>query len=132
MILEFNKLSQFFEEQLKSLRCHRDTHSYIIGIYDRFRSATDDLSKTSLTILYANARDEQNFEKFQKIADYIFFMKTIFPNGLQNASEEYYFSLAQNSYYSCYRLINKSWPVYENLADDFPRLIYNSRIILNH
>ena len=42
---------------------------------------------------------------------------------LKETTGEYYSNIARNSYYTCFRLINKTWPVYENMADDYPNLI---------
>ena len=112
-------ISSFFEELLNDLHCQRDTKAYIISIYGKFKTAEFDLSKDSVTLLFAQARDKQDFLCYQNLGDWIFFANTIAPQHLQFASKEYYDTVARLSYYSCYRLINREWKLFEELADDF-------------
>jgi len=119
MLIRTSILSDYFEEALSDLRCHRDTKSYLVGVYSKYLLATEDLSKDSITLLYAKAKTNQDFITFQQISEWLLMCSTLYPQHLKNASFDYYATIARNSYYSCYRLVNKSWQVYENLADDF-------------
>lgn len=112
-------ISSFFEELLNDLHCQRDTKAYIVSIYGKYRTAEFDLSKDSVTLLFAQARDKQDFLGYQNLGDWIFFANTIAPQHLQYASKEYYDTVARLSYYSCYKLINREWKLFEELADDF-------------
>lgn len=122
----FNNLTAFFEEALTDLNCRPDTKSYLIHLYSDFRSTHNDLSNDNLTILFAQAKLTNDFHLHQKLADYIFFIKTMVPRHFNNTND-YYENLARLSYYSCYKLINKSWPLYEELSDNFRTLEYQAR-----
>ena len=112
-------ITNFFEEILKDLECQRDTKAYIISIYGKYKTSEFDLSKDSVTLLFAQARSKQDFLTFQNLGDWIFFANTMAPNHLQWASKDYYDTVARLSYYSCYRLINRQWKLFEELSDNF-------------
>lgn len=114
-----NNVTNFFHELLNDLECHYDTKAYIISIYGKYKTADFDLSKDSVTILLAQARSKQDFLIFQNLADWIFFTNTIAPHHLRFASKDYYDTVARLSYYSCYKLINRQWKLFEELSDNF-------------
>jgi len=118
MIIDHN-LNDFFVQVLEDLPCRVDTKSYIVGIFTKYKTAQDDFSKDSITMLYSEAKMHHNFSKYQNLADWIFFANTIAPQHLNNASKDYYQTIARLSYYSCYRLIDKQWVCFEELADNF-------------
>ena len=120
-------VTDFFEELLKDLSCQPDTKAYIIGIFGKYKKADFDLSKDSLTLLLCQAQTKQDFLTYQKIGDWIFYINSIAPQHLQFASKDYYNSLAQVSYYTCYRLINKQWKLFEQLADELIPLEFQVR-----
>jgi len=123
-------LGTFFFNELEDLQCDDDTRAYIVSVLQRFKNASLDYSKESLTLLYADAKFRQDFYTFQNIGDWLFFCNTLFPSHLNNASPDYYHSLGQSSYYSCYRLINRQWKLYEKMADEFIYLSYSARNII--
>lgn len=126
----FNNLTAFFEEALVDLNCRADTKNYLIHLYSDFRSTQNDLSQNNLTILFAQAKTNNDFRLHQQLADYIFWAKTMVPRHFNN-SNDYYENMARLSYYSCYRLINRQWLLYEDLADNFPILERKARNILH-
>lgn len=128
---KFSNLDGFFQEIFKDLKCQEETKSYIISIFTKFRKSEEDLSKDSLTILYFDARTNQDFYKFQKVGDWIFFTSTVAESHLSNASKGYYENIGRLSYYSCYRLINRQWRLFEQLADEFNILEYQVKNILD-
>lgn len=115
----FKNLNDFFNEVLKDLPCRYDTKSYIISIYDKYKKNEYNLSKDSITILYSLAKEKQDFAMFQNIGDWIFFCKTLYPQYLNNASEDYYRVIGRLSYNSCYRLIQRKWKLFEEMSDNF-------------
>lgn len=115
-------ITNFFDELLSDLECHRDTRAYIISIYARYKSAEFDLSKDSVTILFAQARNNRDFSTYQNLGDWIFFANTLAPSHLRFASKDYYDTVARLSYYSCYKIINNQWKLFEELADNFSTL----------
>lgn len=119
----------YLNPKLESLACHPDTKAYITGIFKRYTSAEFDFSQESITLLYANARERQDFAKFQNLADWLFFAESIFPKSLNRASEEYYHSIARLSYYRCYTLIDKKWKLFEEISDNYLNLIHQTKQI---
>jgi hypothetical protein len=113
-----NNIIKFFEEKLRDIKCQDDTRAYIAGIYGKYKSSDLDLSKDSITLLYSQARLKQDFLIYQNLGDWLFFINTIAPTHLRYASKEYYDTIAQLSYYSCYRLMNKKWKLFEELSNN--------------
>lgn len=122
-------LDDFFNEKLRDIQCNKITKSYIIGIFKKYKTANFDLSNENITLLFAKGVFENNFETFQNLADWLFFLKTLFPAFLKHASPEYYNDIAKISYYRCYKIMH-TWKVYEELADQFEELTTQSRKIL--
>jgi hypothetical protein len=112
-------VTNFFEELFIDLKCHSDTKAYITGIFGKYKTTKFDLSKDSITLLYAQASDKKDFLIYQNLGDWVFFSNTMMPGHLHHASKDYYDTVARLSYYSCYRIINKQWKLYEELADNF-------------
>jgi len=118
-------LNGFFSNQINKIPIGQPaTKAYIDGILAK---PAKDLSNKSLTIIYSQAKFEYRFDLFQQLADYILFSKIVFPESLNAADQTYYNALAQNSYYTCYRLINKQWVLFEELADMFPAIVSQTR-----
>lgn len=117
-----NNITKLFDELLIDLDCQHDTRAYIISIYGKYKSARFDLSKDSITLRFAQARTNQDFLAYQNLGDWIFFANTIAPDHLRFASKDYYDTVARLSYYSCYRLINRQWKLFEELSDNFTTL----------
>ncbi len=124
-------LSKFFEGILSDLNCNYDTRSYICGIFTKYKTSQFDLSKDSITLLYCQAKEKQDFLTYQTLGDWIFFSNSFAPDHLTDASPDYYRTVAQLSYYSCYKLINKQWKCFEELADRFPYLEKQTTNLLN-
>lgn len=119
MFNTYTNVNNFFQDVFADLKCQNDTKSYIISIYDKFKSADTDLSNNSITTQFAFAREKHDFMTYQNLADWIFFNNTLYQEHLKNASKDYYDTVARSSYYSCYRLINRQWKLFEELADNF-------------
>lgn len=128
--LNYN-LTEFFSIKLENLKCDYDTRAYIVSVLERFKTASTDYSKDSLTLLYADAKFRQDFNTFQNIGDWLFFCNTLFPEHLNKASRDYYHSMGRLSYYSCYKLINRQWKLYEKMADEFVYLSHSTRNIIH-
>lgn len=126
----YNNLNSYFAETLHDLPCNEDTRAYIISIFYKYRISNTDLSKDNLTLLFAQARFNQDFLIYQNIGDWIFYSKSMYPEHLHRASEDYYYNLARLSYYSCYRLIDKKWKLYEELADECISLVNQVQMVL--
>jgi len=117
-----DNINNFFEELLADIKCQPTTRIYITSIYGKYKTADFDLSKDSVTLLFAQARNKHDFLTYQNLGDWIFFSNTMAPSHLHDASRDYYQTIARLSYYSCYKLINKQWKLFEELSDNFPKL----------
>ena len=131
MDVSYKNIDLFFNEILRDLKYQEDTKAYIISIYTKYKSSEFDFSKDSITLMYARAYYEQNFLIFQNIGDWIFFINTITPQ-FSFASQDYYNTIARLSYYSCYKLINRQWRLYEQLADEFIEITDDVRYVLTN
>jgi hypothetical protein len=128
----FSSFNRFLSQELQELNCNYDTKSYIVSIFDRFRFATHDQSNQSISLLYADAKFSQAFEKFSNIGDWLFMCNTLFPEHLNGASIDYYYAIGQSSYYQCYKLLKRQWKLYEELSDKFPDLTMQARELLTY
>jgi hypothetical protein len=126
-LLRPDVIGSFFEEKISDLKCLPDTKSYIIGIFSKYKTAEFDFSQNSITILYSEAKLKNNFLIYQNIADWLLFTSSIAPEHLKHASKDYYNTIARLSYYSCFKLINKQWRCYEEIADNYNYIEYNLR-----
>ncbi len=122
-LLKIENLASYFSKQIKINKCQQTTQAYVVEIFSR----ECPIITESLTLAYSEARAECSFKNYQCLADSILYIKSLYPEYLCNASPEYYDALAQNSYYSCYKLINKQWKLFEELADLFPQIIKEIR-----
>ncbi len=120
-------LQDLIAAKTKNLQCLEPTKAYIVGVLSEIRKEGKDFSQESLTLAYANAQRLYSFEQFQAIGDWILFAKVMFPSSLTAASPEYYSVLAQESYNRCYRILNRQWVLFEELADRFPEFIASLR-----
>lgn len=114
--------TNFFEEKFEDLKCQPDTKAYIISIYVKYKKPDFDLSKDSVTLLFAQARNKHSFYLYQNLADWIFFSNTVYPTHLKYANKDYYDTIGKLSYNSCYNLINKRWTLFQELSDNFIEL----------
>lgn len=122
MLIVNSDFSNLISNKVDSLNCNNDTKAYIVSIFKKYDKSEDDFSKESITLLYSSAKFSQNFEKFQLLGDWLFFSEAIFPESLKNASPEYYSTIAKLCYYSCFRLIQRKWPLFAELGDKFEPL----------
>lgn len=126
----YGNLHTYFANELEELNCNENTRSYITNLLSSFRNSSIDYSNESLTLIYWDAQQKGDFVKYQRLADWVLFTASIFPEHLNGATTEYYYSIGQLSYYACYRLLNRSWQLYEELADDFVPLSEQTRSII--
>jgi hypothetical protein len=123
-------LNDFFCKEFVSLKCSRDTNAYIVSIFDQFQKPLFDFSNESLTLLYAEAKTTQSFIIFQRLADWLFICKTLYPEHLNSASIDFYHTLARMSYLQCFKMMNKTWITFEELSDDFIPLSEQAHTII--
>lgn len=118
MIVSSDK--NYFVSKLEDLKCEYQTRSYIIGIFNKYlKNADGDLSRDNIILLYADASANRNFICFQNIGDWVFFCRIFFPEFIPG---QMYVNLGQMSYFHCYKILERKWPVFEELADRFESL----------
>ena len=126
----FGSFNSFLSSELQNLNCGSDTRAYVVSIFDQFKRPKFDFSKNSITLLYADAKNTQAFEKFSNIGDWLFMCNTLFPEHLNDANIAYYYAIGQTSYYQCYKLLKRQWRCYEELSDRLPDLTMQARELL--
>lgn len=114
-------LINYFENFTKNLNYSKELNSYILSVLIEIKRK--DFSKDSLTLQYIEAKKQYNFELYQNIGDWILFCQVQMPGHLKHAEDRYYHAIAQNCYYSCYKILNKQWKLFEELADLFPDVV---------
>lgn len=96
----------------------KETKAYINGIFVEFiKPGKKDLSNKSITLEYFKAKENYDFIRFQTLADWIFFIQSLYPEYATNP--EYYNTIAKCSYYKCYIILDRKWACFEELADRF-------------
>jgi hypothetical protein len=121
-------LQSFFTQELEPLNYDHIIKAYLVSIFSQYKTSEYDLSNVSITLEYADAKSQQNFEKFQKVGDWLVFSSVLYPAHLTDASPEYYQQIARMSYWKCYRLVR--WHLYEQLADQFIPITEATRQLL--
>lgn len=131
MIETVPKLNVYFEQNLQNLSCKIETKTYISST---FTSIKEDqvLSKKSLTLTLASAKEKNSFKLYQELGDWLLWASVFAPEHLKNASKEYYDAIAQLSYYQCYLLLKRQWQLFEEISDCFPIIVYECRSYLIH
>lgn len=123
-------LNEFFDAALEDLTCDPKTRSYIVGVFTKYGKTAFDLPNESITLTFFQAKQRQDFATYQSLGDWVFFTRAAFPEHLASASDDYYLTVGQISYWSCYRLIKRQWQLFEELADDFARLESEARELI--
>ncbi len=124
MIIKYSTLDEFFIEKIKSLpKIKDDTRAYITSTFIKYKDSKYDLSKESLTIEYAKAKFTGSFELYQNLGDWILWIESTYPAALKDATNEYYYTLGQQSFHRCFILTNRTWKVFEEIADTLPYII---------
>ncbi len=127
-----SSLRCYFENVFEVLPVQYELKAYMVSIFSKYQYANYDLSKSSLTLEYALAKNARDFERFQNVGDYIFFVNALYPESFKNASKDYYHSIGQMSYSQCYSILNREWKIYEQLADQFIDLSERARIVIRN
>ncbi len=129
MDLSFANLNDFFAVALQDLHCGENTKSYLINLYASYQKSTYDLSQENITLVFLEGRSTGDFHLLQQCADWIFFAQSMMPGHLSSA--DYYRDIGRLSYYTCYKLINRKWALFEELSDRFIALEEEASAKLN-
>lgn len=99
-----------------------ETSAYIKSTMRKYISSDKDLSKQSLVLLWFDANKSSSFEIFQDIGDWVLFSSVLFPKSI-TCDMKFYQSIGRSSYFKCHRYLRGSWPLYEELADNFENFV---------
>jgi hypothetical protein len=120
-------LRSWFSERLTGVPCRPDTLAYVVGLMTTIDSKPNvSLVTGSIVLAFAEARSIPTFDRFQRIGDHVLWVTTMCPAffaGNEDVSE----TIGRLSYQTCHRLMNRQWPLYEELADDLPTIAKSVR-----
>lgn len=126
-------LDSWFADRLRHLKHKPETVAYVVSVLKSLAKpkACDDLSKRSIVLEFASARESGDFATFQRIGDWVLWVDIVMPESLAG-TREIVESVGRQSYYACHRILRGQWRIYEELADELP-VIANSahRILYN-
>lgn len=122
LTLDRAELADWFDRRLRHVRCGRDTRAYLTSLMTERLTATGDMSDESVVLAYHDARNQGRFEDFQRIGDWVVWTGIIVP-AYHDEHGEVYESIGRLSYYACYRILQRQWTLYEELADELPRIV---------
>lgn len=108
---------------------HRpETIAYVAGVLKSLAHprALDDMSKRSVILEFAEARTTGDFATFQRIGDWVLWVDIVMPDALVGTREAVE-SVGRQSYYTCHRILRGQWRVYEELADELPKIALSAR-----
>lgn len=101
---------------VNDLPATRATKAYISGLFLAQSGARGvDLSKTSLTLAFQQARETYDFEKSQQLGDYVLWILSWYPQAVA-AHRTLVETFGRLSYAHCFKRV-PTWRVYEELAD---------------
>lgn len=119
-----DEFSLFLGEVLKEINTSLpETKAYINSVFVKFLNANEDLSRKTIIIEFAEAKNNYSFVKFKDIGDWLLYGLSLFPTYFKSSSEEYYITIGQNSYYKCFKMLNNQWPLFEELSDNFNLIV---------
>jgi len=126
-----DSLDVWFDNALHGLRCDNDTRAYVAGVLAGFGTRADgDLSNESIVLMYNDARVNGDFSRFQRIGDWVLWVSTLYPKHVAE-NITLVETIGRLSYYSCHRILRREWKLYEELAEDLPRIARDARNELN-
>lgn len=123
MKLSFEMFDVLTDELINIKSENWETSAYIKSTMKKYIKADKDLSKQSLVLLWFEAKSSGSFEIFQDIGDWVLFSSVLFPKSI-TCDMNFYHSIGKSSYYKCHRYLRGSWPLYEELADNFENFVF--------
>ena len=124
---KWTAVNQHFADRLTGLPHSPEVIAYVVGVLGKRRWDDQDLmTDRSLVIVFQDALIKRDFTEFQRIGDWVLFADTVMPDHL-NGTRDFAENVGRLSYYECFRLMGNTWRVYEELADDLPKLVARVR-----
>jgi|SRR5579863_3065113 len=127
LIVPVSRIQDHFASKLDGLPHSPETVAYVVGVLGKKKwAAEDDLSRQSILLAYMDAMERGDFITFQRIGDWVLFIDSVMPNYFEG-TREFVENVGRLSYLRCFRLMGNSWRVYEELADELPKLVVSVR-----
>src|SRR3990167_451336 len=121
-MLTIKCLDDWFAFRIEPVELSTEAKAYIVGVL----SKKTEVIEKSLVPEYACARSTSDFVRLQKIGDSVLFVSIIHPEFIRQELDLTY-TIAKLSYYGCHRILDRKWPVYEELADRLPTIVDDVR-----
>lgn len=112
--------SQFFFKAIEHTSLREETKAYVAGVL-RDHISHNPPRSGSAVLDWIAIHENPNFESYQRLADGILWVSIILPErhqAFQTVNE----NIARQAYSRCYVLVNRTWPVFERLADELPKI----------
>ncbi len=123
------RLDDWFRQRFEALHVSHEARAYLTSLFaTQMRSCDGDMSRSSIVLSYATARLKGDFVSFQRIGDWVTWGLSTVPQSFE--AKEVVVDLGRLSYYACWRLTNREWKVFEEMADTLPLLSERIRDIL--
>jgi len=117
---QFTRLEDWFCRRMEGVDVSPDARAYLVSLFSSMKSAHNDMSRESIVLAFSEARLTGQFAKYQRIGDWVMWGMSFTPESFE--TKELIIDLGRLSYYACWRMTNKEWRVYEELANDLPRI----------
>lgn len=116
------------EKDFDTLKVSDEVKAYLSSLFLTMleKSSENDIYNDSIVLAYLEAKKSGTFDRFRRVGDHITWTATVFPGRL-SAHYDMAIDIARSSYYSCWRLLNKKWSLYEELGNDLPDIVMEAR-----
>ncbi len=108
-------LSDWFNDALVNVRCSQEVKAYIIDVFTHHGGVQVD---GSITLKFIEVRETGQFAEHQKLGDWALWSASNAPN----THREVIIHVGKSCYTTCNRLLKNAWPLYAELAHDFPKI----------
>lgn len=121
-------LRAWFTDLLASIEVQDATRAYIIDVMSS-PGHDCNLHDRSIVLAYYDACSTGSFSSFKRIGDWVLWIASFAPESIE-VHRDVNESIGRLSYYACHRILNKKWHLYEELADDMPKIVHNVQLAL--
>ena len=119
-----SSLINYFD-QILDINCERSTKAYIV----KTLSKPTKEYQHSIALAFSQAQSTHRFESYQAIGDWILIRNSII--APKEEYQELHYVVGSICFYHCYKLLNREWKLYEELADNLSSIINQLQSSLN-
>lgn len=129
-VIDVDGLDSWFTTRLSTLSGSDTLKAYVAGVLKGYVSTVHNPLTTSIVMEFAAAHAKGDFVALQRVGDSVLWIGAVLPARFKIYASTYE-TLGRFSYNACHRMLRGSWPVYEELADELPRIIKTTRSVLS-